>query len=193
MPLIDSILAALDEREIARRVGLRHDEARMRYPLSKNTVETFDEFSDILGDYYAFHFAECVANGGRLSPAEAAGRAKEILDQQYRRRGGDIVTAYNDAHEGTNGGLRTILDMICDELKAEGVERHIRDIFDRHVAPNAWEVKVEIIRQFIDRHGASLGSSIHADQPERYAQNYQELVRSYAHHLQESSKTFRRL
>jgi len=35
---ISSLLAALDKRTIAQRIGIPHDEARMRYGLRKNTV-----------------------------------------------------------------------------------------------------------------------------------------------------------
>ena len=44
-------------------------------------------------------------------------------------------------------GLAT--DKIAEGLKAESVERYMRDMFDQHVAPNSWEDKVAIIRQFI--------------------------------------------
>ena len=193
MAVIDNLLSALDERIMARRIALHHDEARMRYPLRRNTVDTFDEFGDAITDYYNHHF-QAVSNGGSLPRADAAGRAKEILEREYRRRrNGDIVAAFNDAHDGTNGGLRVVLDTIAEALKTEFVERYIRDVFDRHVAPNAWEDKVEIIRQFIRQCGANLSSSIRADQPERYAQNFQELVRSYVDSLQRTSSIFRRL
>lgn len=193
MAAIDHLLAALDERTIAQRIGLPHDEARMRYPLQSNTVGTFDQFSDIIADYYNFHH-QCVSNGGSLSRVDAAGRAKELLDREYRRRHrSDIVGAFNNAHDGTNGGLRVVLDVIAEALKTEFVERYIRDVFDRHVAPNDWDTKVEIIRQFIRQCGANLASSIRASQPERYAQNYQELIRSYVDSLRETSSIFRRL
>ncbi|MBL7223990.1 MAG: hypothetical protein ISS72_09055 [Candidatus Brocadiae bacterium] len=193
MALIDTFLAALDERQIARRVGLRHDEARLQYPLRRNTVASFDAFTSAIADYFNHHFTQCVSNGGALPPAEAAGRAKEILESEYRRRNGDIVSAFNDAHDGTNGGLRVVLDTIAEALKKESVERYIRDVFDQHVAPNSWNDKVEIIRQFIRRCGANLTSSIRTDQPERYAQNYQELIRSYVDALRQTSSIFRRL
>lgn len=193
MAAIDSLLAALDERVMAQRIGLRHDEARMRYPLRSNTVGTFDAFSGVITDYYNHHF-RCVSNGGSLSRADAAGRAKEILEREYRRqRKGDIVAAFNDAHDGTNGGMRVVLDTIAEALKAEFVERYVRDVFDRHVAPNSWEHKVEIVRQFIRQCGANLASSIRAHQPERYAHNYEELIRSYVESLQRTSSIFRRL
>ena len=101
--------------------------------------------------------------------------------------------AYNDAHEGTNAGMRAVLDTIAEGLKAESLERYMRDAFDRYVSPNSWEQKVEIIYQFIARCGIHLGSSIRPDQPERYAQNYQELIRSYVTALQQTSNIFRRL
>jgi hypothetical protein len=121
------------------------------------------------------------------------GRAKELLEQEYRRRGGDIVAAYRDSKDGTNGGMRSILDTIAEGLKAESVERVIRHAFDRYVVPNSWELKVEIIKQFIRECGSFLSSSIRTDQPERYAQNYEELIRSYVDALQNTSAIFRRL
>ena len=193
MAAIDSLLTALNERQIAQQVAIGHDEARMNYRLSSNMVSNFDEFSNILADYYNQHFTRCVSGGGSLSRAEAAGRAKELLEREYRRSRGDIVTAFNDAHDGTNGGMRVVLDKLSEAIKAESVERYIREIFDRYVAPNAWEDKVEIIRQFISSCGNYLASSIRADQPERYAQNFQELIRSYVESLQNTSSIFRRL
>jgi hypothetical protein len=193
MSAIASLLSALDERTIAREVGLPHDEARMRYSLRSNTVEDFEEFSRVIGDYYNSHFTSAVSGGGRLSRSEAEGRAKEILDREYRRHGGDIVAAFNDAHDSTNGGLRAVLDRICEAIKAESTERYVRAAFDRYVAPNSWDQKLDIIRQFIDQCGMHLSGSIRADQPERYAQNYEQLIRSYVAALRQTSGIFRRL
>ena len=194
MVYIAGLMDELSEKTIAQKIGIPHDEARMRYPLLSNTVDDFEEFSWSIGDYYNYHFTNCVSFGGTLSASEAAGRAKELLEKEYRRKGGgDIVTAFNDSHDGTNGGLRVVLDTIAEGIKAESVERHIRDAFDRYVAPNSWELKVEIIRQFIGRCGSFLSSSIRSDQPERYAQNFQDLIRSYVTALQNTSSIFRRL
>ena len=191
---VQNLLSALDERTIALNIATAHDEARMRYSLSRNTVNSFEDFTNMISDYYNYHFSTCVSRGGSLSRAESAGRAKEALEDHYRRRGGgNITSAYNDAHDGTNGGLRVILDILADQLKAESVERYIRDQFDRYVAPNSWEQKVEIISQFIYSCGAYLSHSIRSDQPERYAQNYEELIRSYVTALQQTSSIFRRL
>jgi hypothetical protein len=190
---IDGLLAEIDERTIARKIGIPHDEARMGHFIRSNTVNSFEEFDRLIGDYYNHHFTTCISNGGGLSTSYAAGRAKELLEKEYRRRGGDIVMAYNDAHDGTSSGVRGILDIIAEGLKAESVERYIRDAFDRHVAPNSWEQKVEIIREFISRCGGYLSSSIKGNQPERYASSYVELIRNYSEALKRTSSIFRRL
>ena len=192
MGSLQNLIAAMDELAIARNIGIPHDEARMRYSLNENTVGSFNEFADVIGNYYNHHVSQCVVHGGFLSRTEAAGRAKEVLEQEYRRQGGNMMTAYNDAHDGTNGGLRVVLDRIAEKLKAESVERYIRDAFDRYVDPSSWEQKVDIMRQFIARFGPMLSSSIRADQPERYAQNYEELIRVYVESLRNTSSVFRR-
>ena len=103
------------------------------------------------------------------------------------------MTAFNNAHDGTRGGLRVVLDKIAEALKAEAVRRYTRDVLERHVTPNSWERKVEIIRQFIARCGVDLSGSLRTDQPERYAQDYQTLIRAYVDGLRRTSAIFRRL
>ena len=103
------------------------------------------------------------------------------------------MRAFNDAHNGTDGGMRVVLDRLADALKAESVRNYAGEMFDRHVAPDSWENKVAIIRQFNAQHGASLGSSIDAGQPERYAQNYKELIQAYVEAMRRISPMFRRL
>ena len=195
MATIDNLLAALDEREVARRVTMKHDEARMRYPLSSNTVRDFPEFSSVVADYYNYHQMMCISLGGRLSNTDAYGEVKDLLEREYRRRGnGDIVSCFNDAHDATNGGLRVVLDTIADSLKARAVERYTAAMFDMHVAPNAWDDKVEIIRQFIACCGPVLAGSIVAHQPERYAaHDFTELIKAYVEGLRRTSSIFRRL
>ena len=124
---------------------------------------------------------------------EAQTRAKELVEREYRNHGGDIVTAFNDSCDGTNRGLRGVLDIIADSLKAQSVASYTRTWFDRLVKPCSWEDKVELISQFITFCGPLLSSSVSAGQPERYAHNYQELIRAYVDGLQRASSVFRRL
>ncbi len=193
MGSLESILRQLDEREIAKRIGIPHDEARMAYSLKKNTVTNFDEFVEIISDYYRYHFTHCIAKGGSLSASDAEGAAKEIIEEKYTRKGSNIRGAYSDAHDGTNGGLRIMLDIIAEHLKTESVERYIRKVFDGQVKPISWEDRVDIIRQFIARCGTDLSPTIDSGHPERYANDYSELIRSYVKALEHTSAMFKKL
>lgn len=88
MVSIDSLLAALDEMTIAREVETPHDEARSRYFLRSNTVRDDHEFVWVITDYYAKHYAACISGGAMLPDYMAFARAEELLEREYRRRGG---------------------------------------------------------------------------------------------------------
>ena len=194
MASIQSMVSELDERAITQQVSIKHDETRIKYRIDTNTVNSYTEFSDRIGNYCNYHFITCVSNGGALSESDAASRAKKLLEQEYRRNGrGDIVAAYNDARDGTNGGLRRVLDIIAEGLKSEAVDNYVTDVFDRYIEPNSWEQKVDMIRQFIAHCGVSLSRDIQTDKPERYASNYKELINSYVQALRQTSSIFRRL
>jgi len=193
MSPIGSLLSVLDERTIAREIAIPHDEARMGYNPRMTTVADIDTFYDIIGDYYAYHHGQCVSRGGRLSKSEARSLAKEIVSREYERNHSHINGAFCDARDGTNGGLRKILDIVAEALKAKSTENYMRDVFDRHVRTNSWEEQVEIIREFIAECGAYLRSDIRAGQPERYARDYEQLIRAYVQGLRSTSSMFRRL
>ena len=189
----DSLARALDEREIANRVAIPHDEARARYALSSNRVSTFDEFTDQITRYLDYHYSTCVVDGGRLSPSEARSEAKQLLESRLRRGEGDIVTWFVRAHDGIDGGLRVCLDNLAEALKERAVAHYIRDTFDLHLAPNSWEDKVELIRQWIRNADPYLSGSIRTDQAERYAHDYVPLIEEYSRALRRSSAMFRKL
>ena len=191
MAVIDNIFAELDDTYITKNVRIKHDEARTSYHRRIVTVADDTEFDDIVAEYYSHHFAYAVAPGARLQRAEAAGRAKEIIERNYRRFQKDRLDAYTDGKSGNNGGMRAILDIIMEHMKMEAVEYHIRDVFDRYVKPTDFNEQVEIVRQVINRIGPMPG--IDASNPERYARNYEELIRGIADAINKQAARFRRL
>lgn len=192
MPSIRALLSDLDERTIAKRIGVAHDEARMSFQLRGSTVQSFDEYTSIIADYIRHHYGRCVSRGGQMSRTEAAGRGKSILNQELRRQGGDFVSAYRDCEEGVNGGLRHILDLLCESIKAEGIEYYTRDAFDRHIPPHDWQARKDIVRQFVEHCGVALPGIDRYD-PARYARDVEELIRAFLRGLRQTSSIFRRL
>jgi hypothetical protein len=191
MNILDTILAELDEWHILEHITKKHDEARLQYHTRSNTVSTDAEFDDVIADYYNHHFARCISSSG-LSRAEAAGRAKEIIESGYRRKKEDMLTAYSDGKHGYNGGMRAILDMIAEALKEEAIERHIRDVLDRYVAPTGFEEQVAIVRAIIAKTQIS-SRYVDPSRPERYARNYEELIRGLVEAIRLQADKFRRL
>lgn len=192
MASIEHLLADIDPVTIAQKVGIAHDRARGQFSLPKITVSTEDEFLAIIADYYNHHFTTCVTQGGALPRSEAVSRAEALIERAYQRRGGNLATAYQDAQHGTNGGLRVILDVVAEGLKAESVEHYVRDAFRRHVGMSSWTDKVDIMRQFLKILGRSLPSNIRTDEPERYARDYEELIRGYVSSMDQLTLILRR-
>jgi len=194
MAAIDVLLSALDERTIALQVGIEHDQTRATYRDYSVVINGYREFERVIADYYKHHYSRCMARGGHLDHSQASSYAKAIISEEYRRKTrGDINSAFDDARHGTNGGMRNILDIVANGLKLQAVENYIRSVFDRVVTPVEWHEKVEIIRQFIDCCGVHLHASIDRNTPERYAQNYTDLIRAYVTNLERVSAMFRRL
>jgi predicted small metal-binding protein len=192
MGTLDNILREVDETYLVEHITKKHDEARIQYSLSSITVYNDIAFDDAIADYYNYHFTRCISSGGELSRAEAAGRAKEIIAKEYKRKGMDILNAYSDGKTGTNGGMRAILDMLMESLKEEAVERHIRDVFDRYIQPSSYEERVAIIKELLNKIGRH-SPYVDYDHPERYAHNYEELIRALVEHIRNQSAIFRRL
>lgn len=195
MPSLTALRAELTEQAIASNVTRKHDHARAVFPLSKNNVADFYEFSRIIGEYYNHHFAACITNGARLPREEAIGRAEELLTRVRGREGGDYRTAGRDTINGMNGGLREILDQLNEGFKAESVERYIRAVLDRHVRPLNWEDKISIIKQILAELDppATAGAATPVDpaNPGEFAAAFERAVRAYQRGLQQVHAAFR--
>ncbi len=192
MPAINNLINELSEDTVAHQVGAVHDSTRAKHQIEYNTVRSFPDFIDVIADYYNYHF-QCVYNCGPLSRFDAEGQVKNLVEQIYRQNQGDIINAFNDAQDSVNGGVRVLLDRICDAIKYKHIEQYIESAFDRYVSPNDWDSKVEIIRQFIAHCGGDLGSSLRREKPESYAGDYKKLIRAYTDSLKRTSSTIRGL
>ena len=180
MGSVTALLKDLESRTIAQEVERKHLEARMQFRCPTSTVQNIDEFYDVIASYYIFHMKHCSTGGGTYNFVEAKNKAKTIVENEARRSNGDIITAYNNAHDGTQGGLGAVLDLISEGLKYEAVESYVEDVFDQHVAANQWEEKVQIISQFIAKVGSSLPENIRSGDPKRFASNYKQIIHEYA-------------
>lgn len=190
MGSLDIILSELDERNIARRVGIKHDEARSSYFLAKGTVDSWDEFLDAITGYFSWHFGKL--GWGSMPRWKALAGAKEAIERGGRIKGRTLEEASQDARYGTNGGLRGILDVIADNFKMQDTEAYVSNVFSENLDITSWEERVDIVRQFISRCGQDLSSYIDVSNPEKYARDCVDLIKSYVQALAIASSATRR-
>ncbi|MFC1734769.1 hypothetical protein ACFL1X_01535 [Candidatus Hydrogenedentota bacterium] len=194
MGSVDSLMEAMGEDAVAR-ICIPFDAARGNYRLQRNTVDTFRELEELWGDFYSFCHASCVSRGGRIGRDTAVSSAKEYIEKRYRGNGA-IEAALNDARRGTSslggpGGLRGLLDIILDGMKADAVDRYIRHVIDSHVIPEFGD-KRRIIAELFDRSGHLLGSSVDQTNVDAHASDYRSILMSVKKARDELAKEFRR-
>jgi hypothetical protein len=195
MNVAQELVAAVGEQNIARQVLRPFDDAVMQYrPPGPSNVTTFEEYEDHIGAFYNYLFSRCIAHGGTLPPDVASVRAKEIIEQESRRHGGDIVSAFNDARDGTNNNsILAQRGMIAENLKREAASNFVRAVFDHFVKPCSYQDKVQVISAVMAVYGPFLGDDIDTQDPGRYAHDYQRIVHSLAEALQRTGSVLRRL
>ena len=193
MSRIESLVRALMPVMIARHIDMPLNEAMQLYEHRTAIPVDFRAYQRQLAGFVNHMLTTCVTHGGSLSEAEAYGRGKEIIEHDYQRRGGDIVAAFNDAHDGTNSGFLNQQIVIKDRLRYEMVGRYVQWVFDQYVTPSSWEEKVAIMREFLSFYGPKLGGDIDCDDPERYARNYQDLAQAIAESIDRTASVARRL
>lgn len=177
---IDSLLWELDPRQIAQRIGIRHDEARLQYDPTCNTVSDNQEFSRVIADYWNHHWSIAIVRGSRMPEFPAMVQAGQVLDRICQRSGRSRQEVLWDAIEGTNGGLRSILDAMADTMKAGQVELYISGVIDEHVDPTSRDDQAEIVRQLFDRCRSLLPDWVDPDEPGMYVVYYKKLIRDCA-------------
>ena len=84
-----------------------------------------------------------------MSRAEAAGRAKKIINEYCRKNGAHKLDIYSNGKKGYDGGMRKILDIIMNGLKEESIAMHFKDVIDRYVSPSSWVEQLSIIKEYI--------------------------------------------
>lgn len=192
MPTLKRMLEELRPEAIAEAVGQAHDAARSGYRLDSNVVSDFREFEDEIETYYRHHYRMAVDGGADLGRVECLGRAKELIDKTYRRKGRNLMAAYRNASAGLDGGLRGVLDLIADGLKEESVERRVRDVLDRYMSPDDPDEKIDVVAQILEEFHHLLPDHIDRTRPELLISETDALVRELVEAFKRASDVLRR-
>lgn len=196
---VKSLWKDISKDTIAERVGKKFISANLSFrphviEIRDGSPDSYRTFERGIAQCFNHYYSQCLSRGEAFPEARAAAKAKELLDQFYKRKyNGDHRTAFANAASNYDGGLPEVYDSIGEALKTEETELYIRQAFDRHVAPVHWESKVELIRQLFEYRPDDFGGDIDTSKPERYAQDYMPLVRHLAEAVSRGTEGFRRL
>ncbi len=191
---LSRILQEISEHVIAEKVHRPFDDAKIQFRVSRS-IDTYEGFCEVLSEFYEHMFKCCIGRGGLKSREQALGRARELLEQELRRKGLDFTAAFLEARAGLNQGLDGHLTAIKERMKLQETEHYITAVFDRHFPPPAsasFAEKVEVVRQLAKMCGPSLGPDFDPNMPEVWAGRIVELVRRYSAALQSVAATARR-
>lgn len=183
-PNLNTILAELDEENIGKKVYLPHSRRREDYPMSKLTIQDYQEFRREIGNYYT-HQTGATAPSGNASIArwKAEGDAEDIVENAYARVGG-AKGACQMAQKGINGGMKPVIDAIFTAIVRVEEERFVDDILRKHISPLIFPEQIEIAQQFIDQFGKHLSVGKPIKSAMEIAPDYEGIIKFLRENLQ---------
>lgn len=176
--IVDDVLYRISEQSLAQTIGLAIDHARASFLLESALVDSTDEFFQIITAFY-LHLLRHTCVQVEYSDIESASpEAYALLERTYANQGG-INAALLEAREGTQGGLRKVLDDITEHFKKKEQEKFINRVLGEILDPLDWNRKVEFTTIFLQRIQHLLPDEIKTASPKQYAHHYVQLVRLY--------------
>ena len=181
--VFDAVVSQIRERAVAEHVAISIDSARCSYSLESSTVETYIEFIDVIEAYY-IHMQRYISSSPdtTVDVIRARTKAIELLQRTFRDKGGDRA-AFATARDGIKGGLRSILDALTEQHKAEKKEAYIEMVFKDAIEALGWDEQLSCIRGLVKRAGQCLPEEFKNEPPERFAKNYNSILRTYVKSL----------
>jgi len=177
--LLDQFLQELSSENIAREVLLPIDAARASFTTDKVTVESYEEFFEIITAFYTHILRHLGQISGDVDQKQIASHAIDLVKRAFSRNG-EEKAAYSEAKTGVNGGLRYILDQMTNRFKIEERSKYVKMILKTAIDPMDFETKTVLIKTLMAQLGSNLPEEIRNQPPERFAADYDKIIEAYA-------------
>ena len=92
-----------------------------------------------------------------------------------------------------SGGLRFILDKMTGQFKMEQQEKHVNHVLKSAMNPLDWESKVNLMEALLKLLQCHLPSDIVSQPPDRFAGQYEGIVKAYVRSVDQMKSLFRSL
>ena len=177
--VFDTVASQINEQSLAQEVGIPIDSARSSFILDSSTIKTKEQFLDTLQAFYIHlqhHISPTIPQSLDVNKARAETTA--LLEKAFANQGGDRA-AYAKAEDGIQGGMRSVLDAVTEEYKAEKQAAHIQRIFKDAVNVMDWNEQVRFVHGAMKRLEPFLPPDLRNQPPERFTGNYETIVKAY--------------
>lgn len=178
MANLNRMLELLDEVNISNVVSQKHDSARERYHLPRNTVNSSVEFEEEITRFMQYQL--CATRGNAAVPRYmASSEAADILERAFANIGG-ASGAYEMASRGIRGGLRAVLEVLCSAVKKEEEEAYVEYVLRTEVDPLSFDDRVELMQAYLTRYGRNFPNSVRVPTAFELAGNYESIIRMHS-------------
>lgn len=178
------VTAELQPENLAERIGLPIDRARAGYALYSVTSESQAETLGVAAAFY-LHMAQATGRTGEhVTAEELMPEAHALMGEAFAREGGDPA-AYAEARDATRGGLRHVLDRMADEYKRRRQEEYIRLVLATAFDREDYRARVAFMGDFLKAHPEALPPHLASEPPERFADRYDVIIRSFVDSMEQ--------
>lgn len=154
------------------------DAAAASYHTDSITVDTQEELNEAITSYW-IHLSRHFKGAGSVpTGSQATADALALLERAYSKRGG-LPAAVAEAKDGINGGMRTIFNLMTDQLRVEEQTKYIEMVFRETLDVLEWQEKVDLVASLLDR--LDLPAELRSTPPERLARHWELLVQTHIH------------
>lgn len=176
--VLSVLLQEIDLDVLARRIGAPFDEARASFVLDRVTVDTREEFSDVLTAFSHHVFSHA---GTFSSDRDSDGLALDTFDalEKALARQGGMKAAFAEACSASHGGLRLVLDLLTDHFKKDAVSKQVTLIMNKTLQLLDYDERVAMVRALMDRLGPGLPDELASAPPEQFVHQAEPLIRAY--------------
>lgn len=176
----DMVLSSINIDALTKKINLPIDTARARFVMESITVESNEEFLNILSSFYIHILRHTGSLSSNIKDAES--EAVNLLENAFRYKGG-YKAAFYEAQTATQGGLRYILNIMTEEYKRKKQEIYINSVLKRSIESRNGQEKILFIKAFLKRFESYLPDEIKSKDPKTYASHYEEIARAYVQSL----------
>jgi len=177
--LFDTVTAEICELALAKKFGVPIDSARASFVLASSTVRSYDEFIEIIESFFVHLQGYLSADLPAVTDVQhISGKAMALLEGTFRDHGGPRG-AFARARDGTDGGIRSVLDAMTEQYKKQLQIEEVNVVLEKALADMDWPERVSFTRGAMKRLGPFLSAEIRNEPPERFAKDAGEIAKTY--------------